>query len=167
MAEQYKALTDWQPWASLIITGRKGIETRGWATSYRGVIAVHAAKKLSESARIWTRATPEIGAALSVPVEELPVGAMLGTVELVNCQRVVSVITRRNPINGAPHIAAILENGQEVSGPELAFGDYTVGRWAWILRNPRPLAEPMPVRGRQGLWTWEPEGELKYAVCQL
>lgn len=164
---KYRALTDWQPWATLIITGRKGIETRGWATSYRGVIAIHAAKKLSESARIWTRATPEIGAALPVPVEDLPVGTVLGTVELVNCQKILGIYEKCNPINGMKRPVARLANGWEVTGDELAFGDYTVGRWAWILKDPRPFVEPVPVRGKQGLWTWEPEGELKYAVCQL
>lgn len=40
-----KAITLWQPWASLLACGAKGYETRSWATSYRGQIAIHAAKK--------------------------------------------------------------------------------------------------------------------------
>lgn len=39
-----KALTLTQPWATLVITGRKRFETRGWRTGYRGQIAIHAAK---------------------------------------------------------------------------------------------------------------------------
>ncbi len=38
-----KAITIWQPWASLIACGAKQYETRSWATSYRGPIAIHAA----------------------------------------------------------------------------------------------------------------------------
>ena len=38
-----KALTLHQPWASLIAIGAKKIETRSWATSYRGPLAIHAA----------------------------------------------------------------------------------------------------------------------------
>lgn len=38
-----KALTIWQPWASLLACGGKRFETRSWATSYRGPIAIHAA----------------------------------------------------------------------------------------------------------------------------
>jgi hypothetical protein len=38
-----KALTLWQPWATLIANGTKTIETRSWSTSYRGPLAIHAA----------------------------------------------------------------------------------------------------------------------------
>lgn len=38
-----KALTIWQPWASLLVSGQKKYETRSWATAYRGPIAIHAA----------------------------------------------------------------------------------------------------------------------------
>lgn len=40
-----KALTIWQPWASLLVSGQKKYETRSWATSYRGPIAIHAAMR--------------------------------------------------------------------------------------------------------------------------
>ncbi len=40
-----KAITIWQPWASLIACGAKKFETRSWATNYRGPIAIHVAKK--------------------------------------------------------------------------------------------------------------------------
>ena len=40
-----KALTIWQPWASLIAGGAKQYETRSWATQYRGPIAIHAAAR--------------------------------------------------------------------------------------------------------------------------
>jgi hypothetical protein len=31
-----KALSVWEPWASMIASGVKTIETRSWQTSYRG-----------------------------------------------------------------------------------------------------------------------------------
>ena len=40
-----KALTIWQPWASLLVTGQKKYETRSWATADRGPIAIHAAMR--------------------------------------------------------------------------------------------------------------------------
>lgn len=40
-----KALTLHQPWASLVAIGAKTIETRSWRTSYRGPLAMHAAKR--------------------------------------------------------------------------------------------------------------------------
>jgi len=39
-----KALTLWQPWASLLAGGGKMFETRSWKTNYRGPVVIHAAK---------------------------------------------------------------------------------------------------------------------------
>jgi len=38
---------------------------------------------------------------------------------------------------------------------EKAFGDYTAGRYAWILEDVRMLPEPIPAKGMQRLWQWE------------
>ena len=43
-----KALTLWQPWASLIAWGEKQYETRSWSTEYRGLLAIHASKRETE-----------------------------------------------------------------------------------------------------------------------
>lgn len=51
-------LTLWQPWASLIALGAKTIETRGWSTSHRGRIAIHAAGRrppLMHLPKLWSR----------------------------------------------------------------------------------------------------------------
>lgn len=40
-----KALSLHQPWASAIALGLKHLETRSWATSYRGPLAIHAARR--------------------------------------------------------------------------------------------------------------------------
>lgn len=40
-----KAITLWQPWASLVAVGAKTIETRSWSTKHRGPLAIHAAAK--------------------------------------------------------------------------------------------------------------------------
>ena len=54
-----KAITVWQPWATLLATGQKHNETRSWKTSYRGEILIHAAK------------TDHSGILLHIPMEEL------------------------------------------------------------------------------------------------
>src|SRR5260370_42147173 len=41
-----KALTLWQPWASLVAFEEKKVETRTWATKYRGPLAIHAAVRM-------------------------------------------------------------------------------------------------------------------------
>lgn len=40
-----KALSIKQPWAELILQGRKTIEIRSWNTNYRGYFLIHASKK--------------------------------------------------------------------------------------------------------------------------
>ena len=45
-----KALSLWQPWASLIADGRKNIETRHWELLYRGPLAIHAAMRVEKEA---------------------------------------------------------------------------------------------------------------------
>lgn len=37
---------------------------------------------------------------------------------------------------------------------QLPYGDFTPGRYAWLLDNIRPI-DPVPAKGRQGLWEWE------------
>lgn len=47
-----KALTIRQPWAELILRGRKPYELRSWRTNYRGPLVIHAAAKIdAEDAR--------------------------------------------------------------------------------------------------------------------
>ena len=43
-----RALSLWQPWASLMYDERKKIETRGWEMLYRGPLAIHAAKTVDK-----------------------------------------------------------------------------------------------------------------------
>jgi hypothetical protein len=40
-----KIFTLWQPWATFIALNLKQFETRHWGTSYRGKLAIHAAKR--------------------------------------------------------------------------------------------------------------------------
>lgn len=59
-----------------------------------------------------------------------PCGYILGAVDVVDC---VSAET-------------VPEN-------ERAWGDFTPGRWAWKLANPRALREPIRATGKQGIWS--------------
>lgn len=40
MSEIIKVITVWQPWATLIALRVKRLETRSWATKYRGPLAI-------------------------------------------------------------------------------------------------------------------------------
>jgi hypothetical protein len=39
------------------------------------------------------------------------------------------------------------------SGRDPMYGDYSFGRFAWVLGIPKLVEPPMPQGGRQGLWT--------------
>lgn len=38
---------------------------------------------------------------------------------------------------------------------QFPYGTFEVGRYAWLLDNIVALDEPIPAKGKQGLWTWE------------
>ena len=139
-----KALTIWQPWASMAAVGIKHNETRGYPTNYRGGIAIHAGKKsVNEiwSAYLDERARETICRRLNLSshtgLEIFPLGCVLATANLVECIKIT------------PEFIATL------SPDELALGDYTLGRYAWKLADVKQFQAPIPARGQQGLWEWE------------
>jgi activating signal cointegrator 1 len=142
-----KALTLWQPWASLIALGEKRIETRCWATKYRGNLAIHAAAKLPPNwlgaSRLSSGFRLEMADALRCrahqvdqKTRELPYGAVVCIVELVSIEpthRVEAFISQR----------------------ERVFGNYEDGRFAWHLRLLKVFVPPVPAKGNRLLWNWE------------
>lgn len=146
------ALSLTQPWATLVAIGAKRLETRSWSTSYRGRIAIHASKGFPTEARRLVRIDPfaralRQGGHRECMVDDLPRGAILATVDLVDVQ----------PIHGHGLPAAWREElnptGEfESDLDEVAFGDYRSGRFAWRLENVRKLVDPVPVKGRLGVW---------------
>lgn len=164
-----KALSLWQPWAFLVkLAGHidpdiaklgKHFETRSWPTKYRGPLAIHAAK----DRQYWKVAHEEPFRSVLMEArlfrqDDLPYGAIVATCNLVECCLIKE--------DGLYRLIPWLKKPAEMfaplpTEPELSFGDYTPGRFAWILEDVRQLPEPIPVKGHQGLWKWEPpEGVL-------
>lgn len=54
---------------------------------------------------------------------------------------------------------SVLSKGKTVDGLEVAFGDYTAGRYAWELGNLHVLTKPIEAKGQLSLWEWQKEGE--------
>lgn len=130
-----KALTLWQPWATLIALGEKQYETRGWVTPYRGPLVIHASKRevtRADLEAIWP-VYQRVMARHGTPA--LPFGAAVCVVDLVD---VIPVERLR---------AAL-------SLQERAFGGYAPGRFAWKLAYVRVFEPPVAARGAQGLWDW-------------
>jgi hypothetical protein len=137
-----RAISLWQPWASLVVAGKKRIETRSWQTSYRGRLAIHAAKKwdaalakLCQSEPLGTLLDPEGKLVFNARVCPLPTGAIVGTVEVAECVRVEDLC--QHPL---------------LSELERKLGDYRPGRWLWLLAEATPLVVPAACKGTQGMF---------------
>jgi hypothetical protein len=137
-----RAITLRQPWATLVALGAKRIETRRWRTSHRGPLAVHAAAAFPPEARALCGSPPFVaalaGGGFSSP-ELLPLGAVVAVATLIDVREITP------------------ENGP-AGEPERAFGDYSPGRFMWLLEGVTPLARPIPARGTLGLWEWDGSG---------
>lgn len=138
--EHGKALTLWQPWASLVASDQKRYETRSWSTTYRGLLVIHSAKKWTRDLLAITRQLQSDYAPFSRRFElaldyYLPRGSALCVVDLVDVHRVEAV-------------------RDQLRDEELAFGDYSDGRYAWKLRLMTKFRHPVPMRGKQGLWSF-------------
>ncbi len=126
-----RAISLWQPWASLIFTGDKKHETRSFRPPEKVLghrIAIHAAQRIVPP--------PSVGLGLICEREfgvdgwrDLPRGVILGTVRLLE--------------------AYPTERGQPDVVDRLC-GDWTPGRFAWWFDRPERLAQPIPWKGRQG-----------------
>ncbi|MBA7528369.1 hypothetical protein ES705_20552 [subsurface metagenome] len=44
---------------------------------------------------------------------------------------------------------------KDIDQRELAFGDYSDGRFAWEMELIRRFDPPIPARGHQGFWWWD------------
>lgn len=147
-----KAITIWQPWASLLACGAKKYETRSWPTQYRGVIAIHAAAKKPSS--IWEAIgciVDKVRAALGIiDPDDLPRGCIIATAELVGCWKI-----QQNRVDRSIYVVVENDVAVTIEPPEWDFGDWTHGRYAWELVNVKMLPEPIPAKGMQRLWNWE------------
>lgn len=117
-----RAISLRQPWASLIIYGLKPVEIRTWQTNYRGPLIIHAAKTVDEDALLRFR------------IENPPKGCLIGTVELIEVERLTK------------------PKWHELAAQHLNISPYTSGLYAWHLAEPRQMGEPIPYRGERGLF---------------
>jgi len=173
-----KAITIVEPWASLIACGAKKIETRSWSTQYRGPIAIHAGKHFfSPWASELPDNFPKLPASILWPEDndmgaladnwnELPRGNVIAIADLVDCLMIekesdtVILVRLYKPSYGISRDGKRYQHPQMCSikpltdEQELAFGDFTAGRYAWMLENVRRI-DPVPAKGMQRLWNWK------------
>ena len=133
-----KALSLIQPWASAIFiklpngSALKGIETRSWQTSFKGRVAIHASKGFPKYAKEFAETERALG---RLPVK-LPFGAIIGFVTIMGMRLTQDIVESISPV-------------------ERLYGDYSPGRFAWMLYDAVPLSPAGKVvecRGSLGLW---------------
>lgn len=143
-----------QPWAALMALGEKAVETRGWSTSYRGLVAI-AASKTSDPADIhW--ALDEYATILGKYQVAKPAdfarGAIVALGWLANC-----VPTERFDFRD-----------YRCPAHEEEFGNYSAGRFAWVFSGIHALEHPLPIKGALGLYGLpaDVEAALREAIAQ-
>ena len=123
-----KALSLKQPWAELILQGRKTIELRKWNTKFRGEFLIHASK------------SPDFNAMKRFNFSEnsLPLGFIVGKANLVNVKHYESKEQFEEDKN--KHLASNL-------------GDW--GENGFILSDVSRLEKPISALGKLNFWEFE------------
>jgi hypothetical protein len=124
-AIRMKAICLKQPWAELVASGKKTIETRGWRTGYRGPLLVVASRIPDRGA--MTLHQRELRGKLREQ-SGLRFGAAVAVVQLVRIER----------LSGTP-----IE--------QRAACCPCAGKWGWFLEGAVRI-DPFPVRGMPGLF---------------
>lgn len=131
-----KALTLIRPWDQAIVRGPKRVENRDWKPPAALLkpgerLAIHAGRK-------WDAGFDAYNSEWTPPTEsECPSGVVVGV--------------------------ATLDAVHDVKGCDVCMtcaicnDPWTVGDFGWVLKGVVALAEPVPCRGAQGLWTLPPE----------
>ena len=135
-----KAITLYQPHATLVVLGEKRIETRPRKWGFVGQVAIHAS--LSHK---WMHLceTEPFKSALSrhgLTSGDLDFGYVLGEVYKTGCFPT--------------------ETMGGISSLERDFGDYSPGRFAYTTEHFIRYQVPRLARGQQGIWEWYRDSEV-------
>lgn len=167
-----KALTIWQPWATLIVMGAKPYEFRGWKPPRSLIgqrIAIHAGARPVKASEIRALlmglrgaehiAPPCMHADIAIPVLEKVLAALksspdtlFGTGEFLTLplSHVLGTAVVGEPKRGDVCAAEFGFNAGNDSDRAGTFN------WGWPMLDVQPLVPPLPARGAQGLWDWRP-----------
>jgi hypothetical protein len=123
----FPALSIRQPWAELIMQGRKTLEIRTWKAGYRGPIWIHTGLHVDEA--LDTR----------FALRDLFRGGLIGVVELKSIEPVDEI------------------GWEAWRDRHLDFGPFKQGLFVWVLSNPKRLHSPVRTSGRTGLYPLDPQ----------
>lgn len=147
-----RALSLWQPWASLWLTEWKVHETRHWSTNYRGPLLVHAAQRIErefDGGPLEDICAEAFGSAWRTT---LPRGELLGMVRIVDCLPVEMIKREWGMRDHAPPLDHYTD---------YHCGDWSDGRYGWRRADtPQRFDVPIPWRGQQGFFD-VPDSEVR------
>lgn len=130
-----KALSFWQPWASLIADGHKRYETRSWGTKYRGDLLICCSQKdtkqLRESARLLAKV--------------YHLGTDYSVYSFLSCGKAIAIATLIDCLKITPKLIS------QQSEKEKDLGEWSFGRYAWQFDNVKRI-NPILVKGQLGLF---------------
>ncbi len=135
-----RGISLYEPWATLIALGEKRYETRSWSTAYRGPLLICASKR-----KLSLYQYPPIKKVLEVFVrhglffDDLEFGYALAIVDLTD-------VYRADDLLHVDRFYGLLGENEKF------FGNFSPGRFAWKLENIRRLKNPIPIKGKQGLF---------------
>ncbi len=119
-----KCLSVSQPFADLIISGKKTIELRKWNTNFRGEFLVHSPIKV------------RINDCKRLKISKKPVtGAIIGKVEIVDVKKYTS----------KSEVKADFKK-------HLASSDFFNRKYGFVLKNPKSFRIPIPYKGKLGFF---------------
>jgi len=119
-----KCLSVSQPFADLIVSGKKTIELRKWNTNFRGEFLVHSPLKIrtNDCKRLKI-------------LKKLVTGAIIGKVEIIDVKK----------YNSKSEIKADYKK-------HLASTDFFNNKYGFVLKNPKSFRIPIPHKGKLGFF---------------
>lgn len=130
-----KVLSLKEPWASLVKEGIKQVETRSWPTKYRGELYIQASKRmLTKKHLIEYKEQLDL-----LKDKNFKYGYIILKCNLVDCIYMNEEYVKNMKKNHNEYIS----------------GDYSIGRYAWILKDVEILKNPVEVKGQLGIWTYK------------
>ena len=116
-----KCLSLKQPYAELLVSGKKTIEVRKWNTKFRGQFLVHASKNIDE----------EACKRLKIDQARLVAGAIVGEANLYN---VISYETKNSFLKD--------------KNKHFASSNYENPKYGFLVNQAKRFGIPMPIRGK-------------------
>jgi hypothetical protein len=120
-----KCLSVSQPYADLIVQGKKIIELRTWNTKYRGEFLVHAPDKIKK----------DVCEKLGIDITRIRTGVIIGKVEIYHVKIYKSVYELKSDYK-----------------KHFATEEFLQHRYGFLLKKPHELRIPIPYKGSLGFF---------------